>query len=214
MKFLFFLLLVPLLIVPLTKSLLLPLSDNSTFDELVAHNLLLSFQLGCLSNTNRPDNTINRWLPWDKSWDMTSDTNFMNGTTFWINEYMSVGHVMFDIVLLEALRTMKIERIVLQRAPCLQSDLCLGLGTWVSFYRAFYAAAIDAFQPGVALFLRFVPSVKTIVPIYLTTNTSGDAEYEYKPYHNNFKPYTLTNRNCFERVIVKHYNWRWHTRAR
>ena len=147
MELLFFLLVITLYNAHNTKALL-PLSDNATFDELQTNNLLLSFQLGCLSNTDRPDHSTNRWLPWDKSWEMTTEPNYMNGTTFWINEYMSVGHVMFDIVLLSALRTTKIDRIVLQRAPCIQSDLCLGLGTWASFYRAFYAAAIDAFQPG------------------------------------------------------------------
>ena len=149
MKFLFYCIVVALFCTETTNSSLqLPLPENSSFEDLITKNLLSSYQLGCFSNTDRPDHSINRWLPWDGSWDMASDSNFFNGTTFWINEYMSVGHVMFDIILLEALRRTKVDRIVLQRAPCLQNDLCLGLGTWVSFYRAFYAAVIDAFQPG------------------------------------------------------------------
>ena len=184
------------------------LPDNVTFTELGKKSLLEYREWGCLSNTDFPHAKHNRWMPYDASRSkLVADRNFMTGTTFWINEHMAVGHVMYDIILLETLRTTLVDRIVLQRSPCINADLCLGLGTWAGFFRSFYAAAIDAFQPGVALFVRFVPKVTNIVPIYLTTNTSGDAEHEYKPYHSNFKNYTLTNRNCFERVIRRSCMW-------
>jgi hypothetical protein len=31
----------------------------------------------------------------------------------------------------------------------MNADLCLGTGSWGSFYEGFYTAMIDAFQPGI-----------------------------------------------------------------
>ena len=47
------------------------------------------------------------------------DSCFVRGTTLWINEHMVVGHVMYDIIAMQLLNLgdLKVDRIVLQRAP-------------------------------------------------------------------------------------------------
>jgi hypothetical protein len=89
--------------------------------------------------------------------EMVESDNFLNGTTLWINEHMAVGHAMYDLWIIEALKSEKVTRIVIQRAPYINADLCVGLGSWGTFFRGFYTAVIDAFQPGVPIYLCFSP---------------------------------------------------------
>ena len=63
---------------------------------------------------------------------------FLPGTTYYIDEFMAVGHMMYDIQVLMLLNATRIDRIILQRAPCATNDLCTGTGTWLSFFKNFY----------------------------------------------------------------------------
>ena len=47
-----------------------------------------------------------------------SHEDYLPGTTFWINEFMHVGHVFYDIALMEVVHIKKIDRIILQRSAC------------------------------------------------------------------------------------------------
>lgn len=46
---------------------------------------------------------------------------------------------MYDIALMQALQSMKIDRIVLQRAACVNMNLCAGVGTFDGFYKGSYS---------------------------------------------------------------------------
>jgi hypothetical protein len=90
-------------------------------------------------------------------------SHVLYGTTFWINEHAAVGHLMYDIQLLQVLQSIQVDRIVLQRAPCTTSDLCQGIGTWNSFYKGYYLMALRAahwIQSGdLVVYLRFQEEV-------------------------------------------------------
>ena len=68
----------------------------------------------------------------------------LQGTTYWVNDFMAVGHMMYDVHLLQLLNSTRIDRIILQRAPCATSDLCQGRGTFTTFFKGFYSAMIEA----------------------------------------------------------------------
>ena len=85
------------------------------------------------------------------------DTNFLHGTTFWVNEHMNVGHVMYDIALMQVLQSTTVDRIVLQRAPCMNMNLCSGLGTFETFFKGMYIAMMEAaqIQTPIPIFVRW-----------------------------------------------------------
>jgi hypothetical protein len=129
--------------------------------------------------------------------------NFLSGTTYWWNEYMHVGHVTFDIVLMQLLRNVKIDRIIFQRAAC-NANLCAGLGTVRSFYSAYFGAIQDAFQPNVPLYLRYTWHEKGVSPTFVST-TYDAYELNVDKLGTNeqkaLKPIHLGHKMCFEKVI-------------
>lgn len=87
------------------------------------------------------------------------------------------------------LHSTRIDRIVLQRAPCINYDLCAGIGTFESFYRGYFTAALEAAgHGGIPIHVRWTWQQKNADPIYVTSDTpSGDmdipAERRAKPVH-------------------------------
>ena len=63
--------------------------------------------------------------------------------------------------------------------------------------RGHYTAIIDAFQPGVPVFVRWTWQEKTVKPVYLKSNSSTGY---YEPL-NRHEPIQLSNWKCFERLI-------------
>lgn len=114
---------------------------------------------------------------------------------------MAVGHAMYDIQLMQVLATTKVDRIVLQRAPCATHDLCLGIGTWEGWFKHHYAIMIEAFQPGVPIFVRWSFREKNVSALYLTLNDTrlnSPTGIEHEP------PFIiLTGVKCVERVFMR-----------
>jgi len=180
-------------------------TDRVALQEPKRANILATGDMGCVFNANAPHHSINKWHVWDSDMkEMVESDNFLNGTTLWINEHMAVGHVMHDLWIIEALKSEKVSRIVIQRAPCINADLCVGLGSWGTFFRGFYTAVIDAFQPGVPIYLRFSPREFNLTPIYLRGNATN-VDGEYIPFKTE-KTLWLGNRVCCERVVRRQCN--------
>lgn len=93
-------------------------------------------KLCMLSNTQFPFHKINKLFVGYDAQEISGQTNYLSGTTYWLNEYMHVGHVHYDIGLLQVLATTKLDRIVIQRAVC-HEKLCHGIGPIESFYKGF-----------------------------------------------------------------------------
>ena len=141
-----------------------PLIEPVHIDNITARNSLEVLNWGCLFNTHMPHHSVNKFHALEvinNSVEITratamKDPCFIPGTTFWVNEHMAVGHAMYDIMVMQALASpeLRVDRIVLQRAPCMNADLCSGVGTWDGWYMGFYTAMIEAFRPGIPVFLR------------------------------------------------------------
>jgi hypothetical protein len=190
----------------------LVLPSFNTIQGLRNREILEYHESGCLSNANLPKHSVNQWhsmVPGIATGNgiipgFVMGYDSLLGTTIWLNEYMAVGHMMYDLFLLEALRATKVDRIILQRAPCSTSDLCLGAGTWRSFYQLFYSIAIDAFQPGIPLYFRLHSNQENLRPMYLTLNSSLDSN-EYVP--RNIDEIVVLKRDmCFEKLVRRKCN--------
>jgi hypothetical protein len=58
---------------------------------------------------------------------------------------------MLDMVLIQVLQSVRLDRIILQRTPLPDQDVYT---YWNTFFKAYYAAMIDAFQPGIPIYIR------------------------------------------------------------
>jgi hypothetical protein len=77
------------------------------------------------------------------------------GTTVWINEWMTVGHGLYDSILLQILAATHVDRIVLQLSSHDVDHLGDGLGTWEMWFKNLYALMIASAQPGIPIYIRF-----------------------------------------------------------
>ena len=174
--------------------------ENATVELLVERKKLEALEWGCLFNTDKPGHSKNKWhaIDTNKS-EALKDPNFFRGTTFWINEYMSVGHMMYDIALLQTLQTIKIDRIILQRAACISPNQCLGVGMFDSFFKGLYTAMIDAYHEEIPLFLRWAWQSRDMKPLYLSSKViDNEITVPLERRHPSFHLKSIT---CMERVI-------------
>ena len=149
-----------------------PVPDNADVPYLVERGFAQSSKFSCLSDTNKPKHSSNHVSPMKKNSAGADTLNFLNGTTYWYNEYLHVGHVPFDSMLMQILRTTRVDRIVFQRASC-NDRLCDGLGSFQSFFAGYLAALMDNYQPGIPVYLRRTSKEKEVRPFYVSTSVKG-----------------------------------------
>ena len=160
------------------------ISDNPSEMELRTFGLFEEKSHYCLIDTSHPTHNENFWLRRGPK-----SAYSLKGTTYWINEFMSVGHVYLDIGLIQLLRTVRIDNIVLQRAPCATADLCQGIGTYKSFFQYFYHVAIKAANSSAAVYVRFEKDEKEWKPLI-----KGDPE------DRELSPIPVNRITCFDKV--------------
>jgi hypothetical protein len=175
--------------------------ENASIKYLVEKSVLEDLHWGWLFNTYSTNFHINKWHAIETTQEEASnDPSFLNGTTFWVNEHMAVGHAMYDIALIQVMQSAHIDRIVLQRAPCCVPGLCGGIGTFDGFYKGLYTAMMDAFQPGIPLYVRWARE-STMKPLYLSGSIPLD--YVDVPVAQRAKDIKLHERMVLERLIRK-----------
>jgi hypothetical protein len=131
--------------------------------------------------------------------ELRSDPNFLWGTTYWLNEFLHVGHVMYDVALIQLLELVKIDRIVLQRAVC-HGMLCAGIGSMESFYKGYFAAMFSAFnQPMIPVYLRWSGRETAVTPMYFSAVTEDNYYNMTDPIRK--VPIQLNSIMCFEKVF-------------
>jgi hypothetical protein len=132
------------------------------------HDTISVLEWSCMTNTHAVGNSINNGIAIDYNHtDAYADGAFLRGTTIWVNEHMAVGHMMYDVMFIQAMQTYTIDRIVLQRAACIDAT-CHGIGTFESFFKGYYTAMINAFQPGIPIYIRFDWHETHAKPYYLS----------------------------------------------
>jgi len=197
-------------------------NGTTTLRDLEERLMVSVQEWGCLTQTDRPHHALNKAVGFELNGTIENtrhiaqlDHCFIRGTTIWINEHMAVGHIYYDSWMIQALASTKVDRIVLQRAPCMNVDLCSGIGTWESFFKGFYASMISAFAPGIPIFTRFQWQERVVKPSYLSVNAS----HCELPFPSNFKQLQpcyeqeipLASMKCFERVIKRKCNHCFHS---
>ena len=155
-----------------------PVPEFGDIDYLVSRSFARSDRWVCLTNAHRPGDSGNRVFPIINRTETALEPDFLTGNTYWFNEYMHVGHVTFDSVLIQMLKTIKIDRVVMQRAAC-HAKLCFGVGTWRSFYSAYFAAAFEAAnQSSIPIYIRWASGERFLAPNFVSTRIDGYENYQ------------------------------------
>lgn len=152
---------------------------------------------GCLNQVEKIGHSRNVWTQLNYPSVRRRRDKYLAGGTIWINEHMAIGHAQYDVVIMEVLRYANVSRIILQRSPCLTPLLCHGIGTWKAWYAGYYAAMINAFRPGIPIYIRW-GRTSILTAHYLSVNeTSGLVDEEVR--ENDTIPLRSTDQ-CFETV--------------
>ena len=92
-----------------------PVPENASIGHLKSVYAIQEEKWGCLHNTHRPGDGKNNWTPILNMSEALQDPQFLNGTTYWINEHMAVGHAIYDISIIQVLQSTKVNVLILRR---------------------------------------------------------------------------------------------------
>lgn len=147
-------------------------TDDTPLTTLLDSRVLQYHENACLTHANDAGNVRNRAIVPNNEADLKANLYIPN-TTYWFNEFLHVGHVHYDIVLMELLKRKKIDRIIMQRAACFASQ-CAGIGTIESYYKGYFAALFKAFnQPNIPIYIRYTWQQKVVKPEYFSADTAN-----------------------------------------
>ena len=111
---------------------------------------ILDAENKCLIVPNKSYHFKNRLINYQNK----SRFQYIRGNSYWLNEFLAVGHLMYDIQLLEFLQTGLIHRIVLPRAHCATKDLCEGKGTFKTFFEGYFKVALKLSNLNIPIYYR------------------------------------------------------------
>ena len=179
------------------------MDDNPTMDVLLARKAARHAQQCCLTHANQPVHVRNTLKVGFNVTELKTNPTYtyLYNTTYWINEYLHMGHVHYIIAVIQVLQMVKVDRIVMQRAIC-YGTLCWGLNTMESWYKGFFAALLEsAGQPLMPVYVRWVGRDKYVKPMYFSINTD-DNYVDVKNITNEEekKPILLQYLTCFENL--------------
>lgn len=182
-----------------------PVPDHISIEHLAQRGAVGLHNFACMTGTSAGAHSANRHVydNLDRK-ELRASPNFLANTTYWINDYLHVGHVHYDIVLLQVLQSTRINRIVMQRFIC-HGTLCSGLGTMDSFYKGYYAALFRAFNhEQTPIYVRWGGREKQWSPLWISPDTE-DNYLQPEQVTNTDKrakqPIAVDNSMCFARLI-------------
>ena len=163
-------------------------NDNFTMDAMRRFSIIHDDSNTCLDNTNNKGHSRNNRVS------SPPHTSFIKGTTYWINEWFQVGHILNELPIFQVMYTTKIDRIIFQRC-CLSSQV----------------EAREYFKGLVALLVGSYSS-SAPVPFYIRDSECGNV---YDAYNfifnassgkvteviNKSDRMIITSHTCFEHVI-------------
>jgi len=181
-----------------------PVPDDVPLLELKRRDVAQPFNFTCMNRCHLKTDHINDVFDFGKVEEMplhSSNAGFLPNTTYWINEDLHVGHVHYDIVLMQVLHTQKVDRVVVQRTIC-KDRLCAGLGVVESFWKAYFAALFEsAGQPNVPVYVRWTNSDSDVKPLFFSARSpdlyNKTAIKQLPPALQQFK---LPQLMCFDSV--------------
>lgn len=78
------------------------IAADVTIEEMVQRNIIEDLQWGAFFQCDKPGHSKNKWNNFEiNRTEVIRHPAFLQGTTFWINEHISVGHLMYDIALVQ-----------------------------------------------------------------------------------------------------------------
>ena len=80
------------------------ITTSAALDVLHRFNASFVHRWGCLDSVSAPKHSRNEWFQFNEAQLKPYGNKYLNGTTFWINEYMAVGHALMDIELISVLQ--------------------------------------------------------------------------------------------------------------
>lgn len=181
------------------------LPDGATMEDLKNRHAVGFHSSACLSKADIHHSTHNNVFAYGNISEMpfNFDRNgcgYVPNTTYWFNEDLHVGHVHYDIVLIQVLDSMKIDRIIMQRSIC-RSNICNGIGAVESFYKGYFAALFEAFdQPNIPVYVRWEHRTKEVKPLFFSAHTTDYYNHELIK-NEPLKSITLKSLMCFDTVI-------------
>ena len=184
------------------------MSASPTVKQMVDGKMVGYGEDVCLSHADSATDIVNQNFNYGSriempfNWD-PQGCGYLWNTTYWLNEYMHIGHVWYDIVLMQLLATTKIDRVIVQRIVC-HSNICAGLGSIDSFYKGYFAAIFAAFdQPNVPVYLRFAAQHGVVEPLYFSVHSPNyyneTAKEQLKSIHA--PQIQLKKLMCFQKVF-------------
>jgi hypothetical protein len=179
----------------------MPLYEEvSSLKQLLESKSILEHNDTCLTNVFRPGDSDNKAIS------NVEKLPSIIGTTYWLNDWLHVGHVHYDIVLLQALQTVKIERIVLQRPNCHKANavsLCKGKGSFLGWYAGYFTAILEAANAtNVPIYMRRWKG-EDWKPVYFSSRAAPTFVLSNSSYPSSFPNSSLDIREltCFERIL-------------
>jgi hypothetical protein len=104
--------------------------------------------------------------------DVNTTSPGLTGTTHLINEWMAPGHVPYDLVLMDVLHMVKVDRILIRLASCSRIDQC---SNWKSFFEDYYRLLIvSARSFHTKVYLRNYPENTTWSAMQVTPDPPYD----------------------------------------
>ena len=82
--------------------------SNASIEYLVNKKFIRKHDWVCLSETHKPKHSINTASNIQNRTAAVRRSDFLTGVTYWFNEYLHVGHVAFDSVVLQLFRVVKV----------------------------------------------------------------------------------------------------------
>jgi hypothetical protein len=186
------------------------MNENPTMDVMVSRKAIRHAQQCCLTHANQPIHVRNTLKVGFNVTDLKTNPTYtyLYNTTYWINEYLHMGHAHYIIAIIQILQMVKVDRIVLQRAIC-YGTLCWGMGTMESWYKGFFSALLEsAGQPLMPVYVRWIGRDKYVKPMYFSINTENNyVDVKNITNEEEKKPILLQYLTCFEE-LYSHDNLR------
>jgi len=111
-------------------------NEHNSVQELLQREAVQIHDNACLINAKQPTHSTNKAIEYSNLTELRSDPTYMSKTTYWVNDYLHVGHVHYDIVQIQILKLLKVDRIIMQRPAC-HGTLCVGIGSVDRLYNIY-----------------------------------------------------------------------------
>ena len=81
--------------------------DHHSVEELLQRKAVQVHNNACLINAKQPTHSTNKAIESVNITELRADPTYLDKTTYWVNDYLHVGHVHYDIVQIQILKLLE-----------------------------------------------------------------------------------------------------------